>query len=95
MKKDDIRKQADLAAEISDQMGLIDVTLAPIKQLQKLSNSEFGVATFETSQPKHIVQFTVDLVNELKRVRNDLKSLCNSIEHLSDDFYLPATLRLA
>ena len=76
-------------------MGLIDVTLAPIKQLQKLSNSEFGVATFATSQPEQIVQFTVDLVNELKRVRNDLKSLCNSIEHLSDDFYIPATPCLA
>ena len=90
MKKGDIRRQADLAAEISDQMGLIDITLAPIKQFQKLSNS-----TFATSQPEQIVQFTVDLVNELKRVRNDLKSLCNSIEHLSDDFYIPATPCLA
>ena len=72
--------------EISEQMGLIDVTLSPIKQLQKLSNSEFA-----TSQPEQIVQFTVDLVNELKRLRNDLKIVCNSIEHLSDDFYIPAT----
>ena len=82
MKKGDIRRQADLAAEISDQMGLIDITLAPIKQLQKLSNSEFGVATFATSQREQIVQFTVDLVNELKRVRNDLKRVVGKVRCL-------------
>ena len=47
MKKGDKRRRADLVAEIIDQMGIIDITLAPIKQLQKLSNS-----TIATSQPE-------------------------------------------
>ena len=95
MDNDDIRRQAELGFDISEQMNLIDITLAPIKELQKLSNSEFGVATFATSQPEQIVQLTVSLVKQLKRLRNDLKSVYNSIERLSEDFYLPATPCLA
>ena len=70
---------ASLVADISENLGLIDHTLAPIKQLQKLSNSG-GAAIFATSQPDQIVKIAVDLVRELQRVRNELKLIRDSFD---------------
>ena len=93
---DNMETQSSLLCTISEHLGIIDSTMAPIKQLQKLSGgSRFSAATFATSEPEQVVEIAVDMAETLRILRNEMKRIHGLIDNLSEDFYCPAQPCLA
>jgi len=91
----DIRGRANLCVALTEDMVSIDEILAPVRLLQKLStDSEFGTSTFATSQFDTLAQITVDVVDELRRIKDNLLKHRTTLESLSD-FDCPTTPCLA